>query len=293
MNLSKRHHYIPEFYIKGFVGNDGKVSVYNKELGRIDSNRKSPKQVFFEWNRNTYNVHGEETDFVEKLYQFGEDKFSPTYKKLTERLEEIELTAKDLFHLIHFIADLHWRVPTQDNEVSNYVKNLNPENSVFEVRNKITGENAPKELFNRIINEPSFAGSYRIIMAMQDYLGVEKDSSLNNWKIYYAPKQDNHPHLLCDNPLIIKKKHEENILKSELIFPLSKSKIIYHTLGKYLKEIPPENRVSADLLLFLQANNLVCGPDADYLNLIANLALTYDAEWKIEFLKNEIFNIFE
>lgn len=201
LTLSKRHHYIPEFYIKGFVGNDGKVSVYNKELGKIDPNRKSPKQVFFEWNRNTYNVHGKETDFVEKLYQFGENKFSPIYRKLTERLEQIEFTYKDLFRLILFIADIHWRLPNQDDEASRYVKNLTPENSLFQVRNKETGENVTEELFDRIINEPSFIASYRIVMAMKDYFGVERDSSLNNWKIYYAPETENRPHLLCDNPL--------------------------------------------------------------------------------------------
>jgi hypothetical protein len=293
LTLSQRHHYIPEFYIKGFVGDDGKVSVYNKELGKIDSIKKSPKQVFFEWNRNTYNVHGNETDFVEKLYQFGESKFSPVYKKLTERLEQIDLTAKDLFQLMLFISNIHWRVPTQDAETSSYVKNLTPENSLFKVRNKITGENVTEELFDRIINEPSFIASYRIVMAMKDYLGVPIDNSINNWKIYYAPKQNNHPHLLCDNPLIIKEKHEENILKSELIFPLSKSKIVYHTLGKPLKEIPPENRVSMDILLFLQAEKMVCGPDANYLNVIANMASNYDTERKVELLKNEVFNIFK
>jgi Protein of unknown function (DUF4238) len=291
--ISQRHHYIPEFYIKGFVGNDGKVSVYNKELGRIDSIRKSPKQVFFEWNRNTYNVHGKETDFVEKVYQFGEDKFSPVYRKLTERLEQIDLTAKDLLHLILFIADTHWRLPTQDDEASTYVKSLTPENSLFKVRNKETGENVTEGLFDRIINEPSFIAGYRIVMAMKDYFEVEKDSSLNNWKIYYAPEQENRLHLLSDNPLIIKEKNGENILKSELVFPLSKSKIVYHTLGKVLKEIPAENRVATDILLFLQADKMVCGPDAKYLNAIANMASNYDTEWKVELLRNEIFNIFK
>lgn len=92
---------------------------------------------------------------------------------------------------------------------------------------------------------------------------------------------------------ITKEKNEDNILKSELIFPLSKSKIVYHTLGKELKEIPAENRVSTDVLLFLQAEKMVCGPDAEYLNAIANLASNYDNEWKVELLRTEIFDIFK
>lgn len=56
MTLSKRHHYLPQFYIKGFVGNDGKVAVYNKEKDKIDKIRKSPKQLFYEYNRNTFEI---------------------------------------------------------------------------------------------------------------------------------------------------------------------------------------------------------------------------------------------
>lgn len=292
MKLSKRHHYIPEFYIKGFVGLDGKVSVYNKETGEIDSIRKSPKQVFFEWNRNTFNVLGKETDFIEKLHQFSEDKFSPIYKKLTEKLEEIELNPKDLFHLILFIAEIHWRVPAQDQEHLEFYKNLSQQNSVIQVKNKITGENVPKELFEKVISEPSFIENYKMVRAGENYLSIEKNESIKNWKIYFSPKGNNHPHLLSDNPVIINKKNEVNILKSELIFPLSKSKIVYHTFGKLLKEIPPENRVSTDILLFIQANKMVCGPDPDYLKAIAKLASAYDNEKRIELLKDSIFNIF-
>lgn len=34
MSISKRHHYIPEFFIKGFAGEDHKVSVYDIEKGK-------------------------------------------------------------------------------------------------------------------------------------------------------------------------------------------------------------------------------------------------------------------
>ena len=36
MNITKRHHYIPEFWIKGFVGEDGFVSVFNKDKGELE-----------------------------------------------------------------------------------------------------------------------------------------------------------------------------------------------------------------------------------------------------------------
>lgn len=46
MEITKRHHYIPEFFIKEFAGEDGKLAVFNKEIGKLDKLRKSPKQIF-------------------------------------------------------------------------------------------------------------------------------------------------------------------------------------------------------------------------------------------------------
>ena len=46
------------------------ISVFNKETWKLDNNRKSPKQVFFEWNRNTFNINGKDYDTA--LLYFGE-----------------------------------------------------------------------------------------------------------------------------------------------------------------------------------------------------------------------------
>ena len=89
MSISKRHHYIPEFFIKGFAGEDRLLSVYNKQTAKLEPKRRSPKQIFFEWNRNTFSLNGEDSDFVEKLYQNREDKFSKTYKKIMKNKNQL------------------------------------------------------------------------------------------------------------------------------------------------------------------------------------------------------------
>lgn len=293
MTKSERHHYIPEFFIKGFVGDDGKVSVFDKTKGEILSLRKSPKQVLFEWNRNTFNVNGTETDFIENLYQFGENKFAPTYKKLTEKLEPLKIEAYDLFHLFLFIATVHWRVPNQDDSINDYSKYIGNKGSFLSIKNKITGEDSPNELYERILNEPAFIESTKIIRAMQNYLELDKRANLKNWKLYYSEKGNNQFNLLSDNPLILWNENSQNILKSESIFPLSKGKIVYHTNGKNLSEIPAPNRISVDILTFIQAKKMVCGPNKEYLSAIADLAKNYDTERRVELLKYEIFKIFK
>lgn len=44
--ITKRHHYLPEFYIKGFLNSNGKVFVYDKHKKAFNPNEQSPKQFF-------------------------------------------------------------------------------------------------------------------------------------------------------------------------------------------------------------------------------------------------------
>lgn len=292
MGISKRHHYIPEFYIKGFTGEDGLLAVYNKEKKRIEVNRKSPKQVFFEWNRNTFKINGEDNDIVEKLYRFGENRFSTIYRNLIEKHEPIELKLYDLCNLIHFISEIHWRVPKQDNESLDYIRTLNSPNSVLKIKDE-NGINVTYEKFNEIINEPAFVEASKILRAIQNFTELEKNNLINNWKLYYAQTESPKLNLLGDNPLIIKDKIQTNIIESELIFPLSKGKTVYHTKGKTLKEIPAINKFNIDVLTFIQADKLVCCSNSSYLEAISEHAKFYNSNERIQILKNKVFEIFE
>jgi hypothetical protein len=47
------------------------------------------------------------------------------------------------------------------------------------------------------------------------------------------------------------------------------------------------------LLMFLQSERYVVGPNKDHLNAVKNLANGYNTKERIEALRNEIFNVFE
>ena len=292
MGKSNRHHYIPEFFIKAFVGNDNKLSVYNKEKGVIEKLRKSPKQIFFDWNRNSFVINGHETDFLEKVYQKGESKFAETHKKLIEKFEPISITEFDILHLTLFIAELYWRIPSQDNAMYGLVKSLNENTSPIILRNKETGKVLPFSELKPLLSEPAFIESMKKIKAIQDYLNHAEHIVPKNWLIYYLPEDAPQNKILSDNPTIIKTDNE-NILKSELIFPLSSGKTVFHTMGKQLKSIPAKHRVSIDILSFLQGEKYVCCSDKSYLKSISEIAKIYNTKERIEHLKNEVFKVFE
>lgn len=292
MDLTKRHHYIPEFFIKGFTGDDKMVSIFNKETGKLDNTRKSPKQVFFEWNRNTFNINGEDNDFIEKLYQLGETKFSDTYRTIIGNQESFRFNAFEKLHLMCFISEIHWRVPNQDIEFLDHINQIKSEDSILQIRNKNSGETISQKLYSELIKNPPISEAFKMIKAMQDFEEIVKEVKIEDWKLYSVGIDDPQLNLLSDNPVIIRD-YNSNILKSELIFPLSKGKTVYNTNGKILNEIPAENRMRVDVLAFLQSNKFVCGPKAEYLKDIAEYAKFYDTENKIEKLKESVFNIFK
>ena len=97
---------------------------------------------------------------------------------------------------------------------------------------------------------------------------------------------------MCDNPVVVRHK-SKNILECEFIFLLSNGKTVYHTKGKRLKKLPATNNGSIDTLLYLQAKKYVCCADESYLNSIIQLSKLYNTPEKIDFLKNQIFEVLE
>lgn len=116
---------------------------------------------------------------------------------------------------------------------------------------------------------------------MEDIEEIEKEVIMENWKLYSVETNLPQLNLLSDSPVIIRNPNS-NILKSELIFSVSRGITIYHTNDKILNEIPAESRMRVDVLAFLQSNKFVCGPKAEYLKDMAEYAKFYDTTNKIE-----------
>ena len=288
--ISKRHHYIPQFFINGFTNQNDSVAVYDTIRKQFWKRNASPKQIFFEWNRNLFEINGLKTDFVETLYSKIDTDFSIIYNDIKKQ-KNPKLDILQWFHLILFIGITYWRIPKTDNDIKSFIKHTPKELLFFEVLNKKTNKPAPSEIFNRIVNEDAFIETYRMIKPLFDWVIGDPASDMDNWKIYYS-QNDNELHLLSDNPIILKNDSVKNIFENELIFPLTKGKKIHHNFGKKITFIAPEHSVKVDIMLLLQTKQYICGPNRNYLNAIVNLAEQYDTEKKIIKLKKEIFEIF-
>lgn len=290
--ISKRHHYLPEFYIKGFLNPKNKVFVFDKLEKGFKKNEFSPKQIFFEWNRNTLEIEGVKDVFIEKLYRYFEGMLSPTYNKIKKQTGKINYDINDVFNLLLLVSLTYWRLPINDDKSKNYILNTPNKELFIRIFNKETNEEASEEMYKKVKKREGFSEMYRLAKPVLDYFELDLKERINNWIIYGAGSDVN-LHLLGDNPIVFKNPPEKNILENELIFPLTKGITLYHTKGKKIKQIQPEDRVKVDIMVFLQSSRYVVGSNKNYLNMINSLALEYNTESRIENLRKEIFKIFK
>jgi hypothetical protein len=112
---SWRHHYIPQYFIKGFVDSDGMLFRYDKATDLIESKRVPPKRVFFQENGNTAYVGSSRNTIAEKAS-------ASLDSALADKLAEIRSNPSDpsinnvenFVTLLSIAADLFFRVPAND-----------------------------------------------------------------------------------------------------------------------------------------------------------------------------------
>lgn len=86
-NRSKRHHYVPNFYLKHFVDQDGKIWIYDKRAEDILASVRGDVTENVAVQRNIYSVvkdDGSYDDRIDEWLQTVEAAAAPVHLKLSE-----------------------------------------------------------------------------------------------------------------------------------------------------------------------------------------------------------------
>ncbi len=274
MSISRKHHYIPKFYLKGFTNESSEFAIYDIKREVLKTNMFSTKSHFYELDRNTIDTGNEKTDFIEEFYQKLEDKLKHTFKDLQKADGPIQITTSKIFDIQLFIMSTYWRIPKTDGKINKIINDKNPEYLGFKIVEKITGENAPKEFYNKIKNDPFFAETFRGLFPILQFMKRQEGMDIENWRIYYSSNEGKH--ICSDFPIILRDVNNNDILTNELIFPLTKKQHLIRTKnGIIIRELPPEFMLMMDILIFLQSERYVCCPNKEYLKMLINLKNEY------------------
>jgi len=90
-NEPKKHHFIPIFYQKGFLSEDGGLFAYKKKYGGIRD--WSPSQILYKENLHTVSIGNEKTTMIEKFLSQIEGQFRKYLSIIEENINNPEITS--------------------------------------------------------------------------------------------------------------------------------------------------------------------------------------------------------
>lgn len=220
-NISRRHHYIPQFFIKGFILPLKNLWVYDKKNDSILSSQKSPKWLFYEKNKNNIKVNGHEVDILEsKVYKYYDDIISKSFHKIqTDLIENIE--QQDYISSIVFmiLITLH-RIPANEIWIKQLTNNLISNNvlpvEISSIIDQINDLEIDIEDKNKVISS---------ISAFINFYATDLLKGKQNCKIVDSKQTC---FILSDNPIIFEKSPTNlNELQRSVIFPLTETRVYY------------------------------------------------------------------
>lgn len=255
-NKSSAHHYIPKFFIDGFLDDDGLLFVYNKTNDRIKKNKQGSKGVFFEIDRNSTSIGSNiSVSWFEDAYSIFDNIIPPAIKLLRSDIDLPESIRIDLHaHLNTFLIDLYWRNVNNDLLFDTIYNNASV---------TLTDSNGTRLLSNIDANEykndPFFKQLMRFKMTISTLNNISTPKSDNDIfttsTITFPQKQ------LCigDSPFLMKelpKKHTD-LLNIPAFIPISNTKL-------YLRNITLKGQLRFhetsmfNALIINQSSNLIC-----------------------------------
>lgn len=290
-NLSWRHHYIPQFYLKGFVNANNKLAIYDKLNDKIKDGEYSTRTHFFEEHRNITTINGIKSDFIETvLYKDIDDTIAKLFDDIRTK-DANYLTPKNLFTLKMFISFLFWRIPKNDKLLNEFIDNYDFENLGFTIVDKITKEKASDEVITRFKNEPAFRKVYSFILPYSTFKIDYQEEDETKWKSISNNSEG--LHLTSDNPVMTLLKDRFYEKDQKILFPVTSQKLLYYGDTNKAGHLPREFYLHADVATIHFADRYVCGPNKSYLEKIIELYKLRVRFNKTEQILTDLFSFLE
>lgn len=220
INQSSRHHYVPKFLIKKFTDENGLLFVYDKERDVILKEQKSPKSIFFSWDRNTVDFNGNKKDNLESLYSALDDMLA---KDLDSVLKSGSVTSEQLTSLILLATIQKWRVPNIDENFDEIKNSLNQEKLGIKISFKGSDVEEEKKMIEHLEKSEIFKAASRTALPFLPLRNPNKLIELHNNSFINVSNQ--FPSLIGDCTILEKSNFDIEELEN-FVFPLSSS----HTL---------------------------------------------------------------
>ena len=294
--LSKKHHYLPRYYLRGFTDSDGGFFVYDKHTGKIFPT--SPDAAFFENDLNTAELpDGNQSDFLEGLYTAIENQSWNSLDTIRASTFNTPIEPLDKMNLFSFLLFLHWRLPSNIAMADKLSGQFFREDNVldyFKLLSK-TGSAVPEEVVERVVNSLAFKKSARMILPFAPFF---KDtnwwSNLAGWRFVYSG-DENSWFIVGDNPIITRGESDHdpvNCLK-EFIFPVSGKILLISGHSPAGQTLSPDFTVQYSAAIIERARRFVACQNQSFLEALLKYHELHVQYEKTDIIIRELFEMLD
>jgi hypothetical protein len=252
---STKHHYLPRYYIDGFLAADGLLDIYDKQRDTIKRERKGSGGIFFELNRNSVDFgFSKPISLFEEAYGTIDNLLPAAIRLLRADSVTIsnEIFIELMAHIDVFIIDLFWR-------------NINTDRLFDEMYNKgkmtITGSESKilsAEETDAVKQIPGFKQLARFQIfktAIQEALSQDPNGISNGNLVSFHLDQ------ICigDMPFLFPftAKTHTALIRLPVIVPISKSKIYLRNVER-TKPYDFTDTCMFNALIIEQSSKFIC-----------------------------------
>lgn len=267
MKNSSKHHFLPQFYLKGFTNKEGQFRIFNIKNQKPKQNGKLfyPSSHFYKINSNTINFETGESDFIEKLYEQIDCEIAKIILKIRCGNQEsrFNVSEVEMPQLNNFASQIFWRNPINEKNLRNYINTY----SLNELGLKIVNSDGTLniELSEQFKNESEFYKSYRFLNSMLD--PIRGFNCRTQYHIFERPS--NLPSILSDNPIIFKNMESIKVYEDDYILPLSNRRIF--AKSNLNKKFNHQLHHLIDLIQIKQSENYFAYTDLEYIKYLKNI----------------------
>ena len=238
--MSFNHHYLPQFYLNGFVGEGEKLYYCRKQY---DSYKGiSPAGIYYQKGLNNidlgpYGFIDLEKDFFQKKDNRYAQAFSDMRNKYVYDINVMPGQTKA--DIVEFVLGLYWRVPNGLEHVSELIENEGLLTGELQLYNSDTNEYCRDEDVPQIISDiKSKIENQKAFMTFF----YEENVLKHDWSRIHEKFliwETNKPMLIGDIPYVpIKSECKRGKILEEFVFPLDRNHLLIYAQEKpnYLEE---------------------------------------------------------
>lgn len=283
---SKKHHYLPRHYLRGFTNSGNGFFVYDKHKKKIFLT--SPDSAFFENDLNTAELpDGTLSDFLEDLYTEIENKIYSSLNNIRNSEYSTPINHFDKLNLFSFLLFLHWRLPCNIKFIDQLSGDFfREENDIdyFKIMSE-NGEAVPQSTIERIRKSPAFKKSVKQIVPFAPFFKDENCySNIEEWRFIYSG-DDKSWYIVGDNPIVTlgDSDHDPVRCLKNFIFPVSGKILLVSRYANKRQDLPPEFGVQFGTGIIERANRFVACHNKAFLE-----ALIDHHQFHVEYGKTDI-----